>query len=148
MKLKDKQELELGDAAWTHEIKPDGWRERVRNIAALALKFAEAEQSAESNLITLDAVEKAARAAFKNTYSGVYQRVAEDIVQETLQLLAPKPKTLEDRVTVEKWVWDTDRWIVLDRGWNMSNTDGFKDKKDAEIFRLGWIEKCRREEAK
>jgi hypothetical protein len=98
----------------------------------------------EKGLVSLDAVEKAIRKAI----SGSNQLYVDGVVEETLRLLAPKPETLEERVTVEKWVWDTDRWIVLDRGWNMSNTGGFKDKKDAEIFRLGWIEKCRKEEAK
>ena len=93
-------------------------------------------------LVSLDEVEKAIRKAS----CGPNRGYVDGVVQETLRLLAPK--TLEERVTVEKWVLDTDRWLVLDRGWNMSNTGGFKDKKDAEIFRLGWIEKCRKEEAK
>lgn len=54
---------------------------------------------------------------------------------------------LEDRVKVQPWIHDSQRWIVLVDGLNRSNTGGFKDRKDAEIFRLGYIETLRQEEA-
>lgn len=66
---------------------------------------------------------------------------------EIKEQLLDKPKTPEERVTVVKWVLDPNRWIALVDGWNMGNTGGFKDKKDAEVYRLGLIAQLKEKES-
>lgn len=62
---------------------------------------------------------------------------------QSQMFLVPRP--LEERITVEEWVYNPNLWIVLRDGYNASNIPGFKDKKDAEIYRLGLIQKLKEE---
>lgn len=58
----------------------------------------------------------------------------------------PKPKTLEERVTVAPWAIDPKMWIVLRDGWNCTNVSGFKDRRDAERMRIGLIAELKQKE--
>jgi hypothetical protein len=54
--------------------------------------------------------------------------------------------TLEERVTICRWVHNPSRYTVLIDGWNPGNHDGFKTLQDAERYRRGLIEELREKE--
>lgn len=58
-----------------------------------------------------------------------------------------KPRTIEERVTIDFYRKNPDGWIVLLDGANPASTI-FNSEKDAEIYRLGLISKLRESEEK
>jgi hypothetical protein len=75
-------------------------------------------------------------------YRAIFQATLKKFVASRAEAFA-RVKTLEERVTISRWVINPTRWVVLRDGWNPGNHDGFKDIKDAERYRRGLIEELK-----
>jgi hypothetical protein len=61
----------------------------------------------------------------------------EFIAQIRARLTRPAERMERNVITIERWIHDPTKWIVLYDGCNVGNYSGFKDRKDAERYAAG-----------